>query len=136
MSDDVPRPYRHLLAAHSPDWRRAHGEVTLATLLELHAAQGRSAPSARERAGFLLAGLRTRLPGGTRRRPLPARRPLPVVDALRFDQENGATPPPSDELDARGARRDRSRNTGTSDAALTPGGTPLRPMIGGPTGWP
>lgn len=58
----VPARYRSLLVTFSPMWRRLHGEVTLTTLLELHAARGQRRPSFSDRVSFAVAGLESRLP--------------------------------------------------------------------------
>jgi hypothetical protein len=59
MSKRLERRYRWLLLAYPPDYRAAHGEEIIGTLLEAASPTQRS-PSGREATGLLLGGLRTR----------------------------------------------------------------------------
>jgi hypothetical protein len=59
MSERLERRYRRLLLAYPPDYRAAHGEEIIGTLLEAASPTQRS-PSGREATGLLLGGLRTR----------------------------------------------------------------------------
>ncbi|WP_375387003.1 hypothetical protein [uncultured Amnibacterium sp.] len=86
----IPAAYRSLLLLHPPRFREQDGEVVLSTLLEVHAAQRRTAPSLAERLRFAVDGLSMRLRRPSRTR-LPATRwsvPLSAMD--HFDQANGA----------------------------------------------
>jgi hypothetical protein len=59
MSQRLGRGYRWLLLAYPPDYRAAHGEEIIGTLLEA-ASPTQRFPSGREATGLLLGGLRTR----------------------------------------------------------------------------
>jgi hypothetical protein len=59
MSQRLERRYRWLLLAYPPDYRAAHGEEIIGTLLEA-ASPTQRFPSGREATGLLLGGLRTR----------------------------------------------------------------------------
>ena len=59
MSKRLERRCRWLLLAYPPDYRAAHGEEIIGTLLEA-ASPTQRFPSGREATGLLLGGLRTR----------------------------------------------------------------------------
>ena len=91
MNPQMPPRYRRLLITYPRAWRREHESVVLGTLLEADEAAGRTEPSRRDRAGFLLGGILVRLPH--RIRPSRAA-PLLIADSgwRPFDQSNGFDP--------------------------------------------
>src|SRR3954452_9376103 len=91
MNRPMPPADGRLLVTYPPAWRREHETVVLGTLLEADEAAGRSAPSRRDRMGFLLGGMLVRLPH--RVRPSRAAHLL-IADAgwHSFDQSNGFDP--------------------------------------------
>src|SRR3954470_2936283 len=91
MNTPIPARYHRLLLTYPRAWRREHETVVLGTLLEADEAAGRSRPSRRDRAGFLLGGMLVRLPH--RVKPSRAARLL-IADTgwHPFDQSNGFDP--------------------------------------------
>lgn len=60
-AEGVPTAYRSLLWTYPATWRRRNADVVVGTLLEVHAARGRTRPTFGDRVRFTLDGARVHL---------------------------------------------------------------------------